>query len=118
METVSMDEHPHPRASGLDQSKSLDPAPSAVEIAHDRSTQLMNNLTSQALDQLRQFRDDTDALMVALTKRHDAIVSAIDEHASRVSEVIECKKVMAEHTDKLKAMFAPVQAVMTQEGGR
>lgn len=92
----------------------LDPAPSAVEIAHDRSTQLMNNLTTQALDQLRQFRDDTDALMVALTKRHDAIVSAIDEHASRVGQVIMAKEIMAEQTQKMKEMFAPVQAVMTQ----
>src|SRR5688572_71517 len=49
----------------------LDPAPSPVDIAHERSATLMTNLTSQALDQLRQFRDDTDALMIALTKRHD-----------------------------------------------
>lgn len=98
--------------------QTFDPAPTAVEIAHDRSTQLMNNLTTQALDQLRQFRDDTDALMVALTKRHDAIVSAIDEHASRVGQVIMAKEIMAEQTQKMKEMFAPVQAVMTQEGGR
>lgn len=109
-----MDEH----AKDLDQPERLDPAPSPVDLAHQRSAQLMDNLTSQALDQLRQFRDDTDALMVALTKRHDAIVSAIDEHASRVGQVIEAKAIMAEQTQKMKEMFAPVQAVMTQEGGR
>lgn len=106
------------QARDLDQPERLDPAPSAVEMAHERSAQLMNNLTSQALDQLRQFRDDTDALMVALTKRHDAIVSAIDEHASRVGQVIEAKAIMAEQTQRMKEMFAPVQAVVTQEGGR
>lgn len=109
-----MDEH----ARDLDQSEKLDPAPSPVDLAHQRSAQLMDNLTSQALDQLRQFRDDTDALMVALTKRHDAIVGAIDEHASRVASVIAAKEIMAEQTQKMKEMFAPVQAVMTQEGGR
>ena len=96
----------------------LDPAPHPVDLAHQRSTQLMDNLTSQALDQLRQFRDDTDALMVALTKRHDAIVGAIDEHAARVASVIESKVIMAEQTSKLKDMFSPVQAVISQEGGR
>lgn len=105
-----METSPH----DLDQPEHLDPAPTAVEMAHERSAQLMNNLTTQALDQLRQFRDDTDALMVALTKRHDAIVSAIDEHASRVGQVILAKEIMAEQTQKMKEMFAPVQAVMTQ----
>ena len=109
-----MDEH----AQDLDNVTRLDPAPHPVDLAHQRSAQLMDALTTQALDQLRQFRDDTDALMVALTKRHDAIVSAIDEHASRVAAVIESKQIMAEQAVKLKEMFAPVQAVMTQEGGR
>jgi hypothetical protein len=99
----------------LPQSENLDPAPHPVDVAHQRSAQLMDNLTSQALDQLRQFRDDTDALMVALNKRHDAIVSAIDEHASRVASVIEAKKIMAEQTQKMKEMFAPVQAVITEQ---
>lgn len=111
-----MDDH----AQDLDQLSTgkYDPAPNPVDIAHQRSQQLMDNLTTQALDQLRAFRDDTDALMVALTKRHDAIVSAIDEHASRVASVIEAKVIMAEQTQKMKEMFAPVQAVMTQEPRR
>lgn len=106
-----MDDH----ARDLDQTERLDPAPHPVDLAHERSAQLMQALTSQALDQLRQFRDDTDALMVALTKRHDAIVSAIDEHASRVASVIEAKQIMAEQTQKMKEMFAPVQAVITEQ---
>lgn len=109
-----METNEHPR--DLDQPERLDPAPTAVEIAHERSAQLMTNLTSQALDQLRQFRDDTDGLMIALTKRHDMIVSLVDRHASDVACVIAAKEIMAEQTQKMKEMFAPVQAVMTQQG--
>lgn len=109
---TNLDDH----ARDLDQP--LDPAPHPVDLAHKRIEQFVDNLTSQGLDELRQFRDDTDALMVALTKRGDAITHAAAEHAANIAAVIESKKIMAEQTQKMKEMFAPVQAVMTQEGGR
>lgn len=105
-----MDDH----ARDLDQPESLDPAPHPVDLAHARIEQFVQNLTGQALDELRQFRDDTDALMVALTKRNDAIVAAAADHAANVAAVIESKKIMAEQTQKMKEMFAPVQAVISQ----
>lgn len=93
----------------------LDPAPNPVDLAHQRIEQFVENLTSQGLDELRKFRDDTDALMIALRKRGEAITHAAAEHAVNVSAVIEAKTIMAEQTQKMKEMFAPVQAVISHE---
>lgn len=102
---------------GSAQTFTSDPAPDPISLAEDRATQLVNNLTSQATDQLRQFRDDTDALMLGLQKNERLLISAIEEHAQRVGSVIESKVIMAEQMKKLQELFAPVTPVLTQLNG-
>ena len=106
-----MDDH----AVNLDEVKTFDPAPHPVDLAHKRIEQFIDNLTSQGLDELRRFRDETDALMAALTKRGEALTHAAAEHAHNVASVLESKAIMAEQTSKLKELFSPVQAVITEQ---
>lgn len=94
-----------------------DPSPSPVTIARDRATTLVGNLTTPALDELRKLRDDAEALSAVLQKNHHLLLTAIDEHAQKVSAVIESKAIMAEQMTKLTELFAPVVPVLTQLNG-
>jgi hypothetical protein len=95
----------------------MDPAPDPVTIAADRTSHLVGNMTSQALDELRQQRDETDALMEAIRKNDKLLQTAIVEHAGRVTAVIASKVVIAEQLGKLRELFAPVMPVLTQLNG-
>src|SRR4051812_17138991 len=61
-----------------------DPAPDPVAIAQERTEQFVGNMTSQALNELRLQRDETDALMEAIKKNDKLLQAAINEHAERV----------------------------------
>lgn len=97
--------------------ESHDPAPDPVAIAQERTAQLVGNMTSQALDELRQQRDETDALMVAITANDRLLQAAINEHAARVASVIASKVIIAEQLGHLRELFAPMTPVLTQLNG-
>jgi hypothetical protein len=94
-----------------------DPAPDPVAIAEERTTQFVGNMTSQALNELRQQRDETDALMEAMKKNDKLLQAAINEHAERVASVIASKVIIAEQLGHLRELFAPVTPVLTQLNG-
>jgi hypothetical protein len=94
-----------------------DPAPDPVTIATERTSQHVGGMTSMALNELRKQRDETDALMEAITKNDRLLQVAINEHAARVSSVITSKVIIGEALEKLRELFAPVTPVLTQLNG-
>jgi hypothetical protein len=94
-----------------------DPAPDPVAIAQERTEQFVGNMTSQALNELRLQRDETDALMEAIKKNDKLLQAAINEHAERVASVIASKAIIGEALEKLRELFAPVTPVLTQLNG-
>lgn len=103
--------------AGSTQGAYSDPAPDPVAIAEERTAQHVGNMTSQALNELRQQRDETDALMEAMKKNDKLLQAAINEHAQRVSSVIASKVIIAEQLGHLRELFAPVTPVLTQLNG-
>jgi hypothetical protein len=88
-----------------------------LAIAEEHTAQHVGNMTSQALNELRQQRDETDALMEAIKKNDKLLQAAINEHAQRVSSVIASKVIIAEQLGHLRELFAPVTPVLTQLNG-
>jgi hypothetical protein len=88
-------------------SEQIDPAPDPVDVARDRTTELVNNMSRSALDQLRQMRDQADDLMRAITARDDAIKAQIVEQAVFVADAIAAKVIITDALLKLQGKFQP-----------
>jgi hypothetical protein len=82
-----------------------DPAPSAQMIAEERAQQLVTNISSQMLGELRSLREQIDGLMVDMNERRDMIREAIRSHAEFAETAIQHKIIIAESVAKLRAEF-------------
>jgi hypothetical protein len=82
-----------------------DPAPSAPAIAEERAQQLVANISSQMLGELRSLRDQIDDLMRDTNERRDLIREAIRAHAEFAETAIQHKIIIAESVGKLRAEF-------------
>jgi hypothetical protein len=91
-------EHP-----GQDQRS--DPAPSASAIAEERAQQLISNISSQMLGELRTLREQIDDLMQDMNERRDLIREAIRSHAEFAETAIQHKIIIAESVAKLRGEF-------------
>lgn len=91
-------EQPHERA---------DPAPSAVELAEQRATQLVQGIGAEAIDKLRQLRDQIDDFIRALQMREQAIVQDIVEQTQFAANAIAVKVVVGEQVEKLIENIKP-----------
>jgi hypothetical protein len=82
-----------------------DPAPSAPAIAEERAQQLIANISSQMLGELRSLREQIDSLMRDMNERRDLISEAIRSHAEFAETAIQHKIIIAESVGKLRAEF-------------
>jgi hypothetical protein len=82
-----------------------DPAPSAPVIAEERAQQLVTNISSQMLGELRSLREQIDDLMRDTNERRDMIREAIRSHAEFAETAIQHKIIIAESVSKLRAEF-------------
>jgi hypothetical protein len=82
-----------------------DPAPSAATIAEERAQQLVSNISSQMLGELRTLREKIDGLMRDMNERRDLISEAIRSHAEFAETAIQHKIIIAESVDKLRGEF-------------
>jgi hypothetical protein len=82
-----------------------DPAPSAPAIAEERAQQLVTNISSQMLGELRSLREQIDDLMRDMNERRDMIREAIRAHAEFAESSIQHKVIIAESVAKLRAEF-------------
>ena len=82
-----------------------DPAPSAPAIAEERAQQLLANISSQMLGELRGLREQIDGLMRDMIERRDLISEAIRSHAEFAETAIQHKIIIAESVAKLRAEF-------------
>ena len=82
-----------------------DPAPSAPAIAEERAQQLVTNISSQMLGELRSLREQIDELMADMNERRDMIREAIRAHAEFAESSIQHKIIIAESVAKLRAEF-------------
>ena len=58
----------------------VDPAPSAEGVAKERMEQLLANITTSTLNELRELRDEIDNLIRTVQARHDIILNACYQH--------------------------------------
>ena len=82
-----------------------DPAPSAPAIAEERAQQLIANISSQMLGELRSLREQIDDLMRDTNERRELIREAIRAHAEFAETAIQHKIIIAESVSKLRAVF-------------
>jgi hypothetical protein len=82
-----------------------DPAPSAPAIAEERAQQLIANISSQMLGELRSLREQIDDLMRETNERRKLIGEAIRAHAEFAETAIQHKIIIAESVSKLRAEF-------------
>ncbi len=82
-----------------------DPAPSAPAIAEERAQQLLSNISSQMLGELRALREQIDGLMRDMIERRDLISEAIRSHAEYAETAIQHKIIIAESVAKLRTEF-------------
>jgi hypothetical protein len=82
-----------------------DPAPSAPAIAEERAQQLLTNISSQMLGELRALREQIDGLMRDMIERRDLISEAIRCHAEFAETAIQHKIIIAESVAKLRTEF-------------
>ena len=97
-----------PRLDGAEnrsQDDRPDPAPSAPAIAEERAQQLIANISSQMLSELRSLREQIDDLMRDTNERRELIREAIRAHAEFAETAIQHKIIMAESVGKLRAQF-------------
>lgn len=82
-----------------------DPAPSAPAIAEERAQQLLTNISSQTLGELRDLRDQLDDLMRDMNERRDMIREAIRSHAEFAASAIAAKSIISESIAKMRVEF-------------
>ncbi len=82
-----------------------DPAPSVPAIAEERAQQLLTNISSQMLGELRALREQIDGLMGDMIERRDLISEAIRSHAEFAETAIQHKIIIAESVAKLRTEF-------------
>lgn len=85
--------------------KSYDPAPSAEDVAQERLSALLANVTTTTLDQLRELRDEIDNLMNAIKMRDELINNAFKEHVAYASNAIKMKDIVKESISSIKHDF-------------
>jgi len=82
-----------------------DPAPSAPEIAEERAQQLLANISSQMLGELRALREQIDGLMRDMIDRRDLISEAIRSHTHFAETAIQHKIIISESVARLRTEF-------------
>jgi hypothetical protein len=87
------------------QDRQPDPAPSVPAIAEERAQQLVSNISSQMLGELRSLREQIEDLMRDMNERRDLIHEAIRAHAEFAETAIQHKIIIAESVGKLRADF-------------
>ncbi len=93
-----------------------DPAPDPVELASNRASELANNISSSALDQLRQARDDIDNLMRSIKARQEAVASDIVALAQFATDAIQAKLVISDGIQRLSERIRPKAAPTITQG--
>jgi hypothetical protein len=81
------------------------PAPSAPAIAEERAQQLVANISSQMLGELRSLREQIDGLMRDMNERRELISEAIRAHAEFAETAIQHKIIISESVGKLRTEF-------------
>ena len=94
--------------------KRRDPAPSAPAIAEERAQQLVTNISSQVLGELRTLREQIDGLMRDMNERRDLIREAIRSHAEFAETAIQHKIIIAESVAKLRGEFEASRTPLPQ----
>ena len=82
-----------------------DPATSPQAIAEERAQQLVTNISSQMLGELRSLREQIDDLMHDVNERRELIREAIRAHAEFAETAIQHKIIIAESVKKLRSEF-------------
>lgn len=82
-----------------------DPAPSAEQVAQERLSALLADVTTTTLDQLRELRDEIDSLMQAIRNRDELINKAFKEHVAYARNAIKCKEIVQDSLVKIKHDF-------------
>lgn len=86
--------------------KPSDPAPSAVDISHERVRRLSEDMAVQSLTELRELREQIDDVMRAITARRDDIAERIQRQADLSTNVAALKSIIVENLTKLKLQIA------------
>jgi hypothetical protein len=92
-------------SAGAEGDQEGDPAPSAPAIAEERAQQLITNISSQMLGELRSLREQIDDLMRDMNERRELIREAIRAHAEFAETAIQHKIIFAESVTNLRANF-------------
>jgi hypothetical protein len=82
-----------------------DPAPSVPALAQERVQMMLANISNPTLSELRELREQIDALMHDMNDRRDMISEAIRSHAEFSETTIQAKIIIAESLGKMRAAF-------------
>jgi hypothetical protein len=96
-----------------------DPAPTAEGVAKERMEQLLANITTSTLNELRELRDEIDNLIRTVQARHDTILNACYQHVDYSTSTIMCKEIIKGNLSKIATDFKngydPVPKTVTVE---
>jgi hypothetical protein len=85
--------------------ESADLAPSQQAVATEHAHTLVTSITTNALGELRQLRDQIDGLIKNVSDRRDLLVDAITRHAEFADAAIAHKVIISEHIVRMRAEF-------------
>lgn len=88
-----------------DINQSFDPAPTAEGVAKERMEQLLANITTSTLNELRELRDEIDNLIRTVQARHDTILNACYQHVDYSTSTIMCKEIIKGNLSKIATDF-------------
>lgn len=107
-----------PAQSSSTETPLADPAPDAASSAMARVTNLVDDVTSQPVEQLRLLRDAIDDMIRAIQARDAAIKETIAVHANTAIEVVTFKNIVLDAMGKIQADLTIGALVHTQHAPR
>lgn len=93
-------------AEAVAEKNGTDPAPSPLDITHDRAERVMQDVTDHSLLHMTMMRDEVDEMMRDIRTGHDAIVAAMREHARIAVKAVELKEIATTYMASLREQIA------------
>src|SRR6185369_663669 len=95
----------------------MDPAPSEHDIAMNRLSELMGQVSDAAVIELRRLRDDIDATIRQIQNKHEELTGDFRHHVNCVVESLKFREIASDHLNSVRSRFAiPTQNAKTIAG--
>lgn len=87
-----------------------DPAPHALDIHHEELSSLVDRVTLEVQNGVRELREELDSIMRAVGERQDSTQTVVHQYVNDARAVHSVVKVIREHAEELKGKLKIVEA--------